>query len=77
LDSLEFAVVIGTKQARSVLQNHAGKRDSRVGVQNKEPVFSNDVSNDKRFDETVSREIQYPVDIIVAVPLMLREECPR
>ena len=75
-DSLEFAVVIGTKQAEVSSNKIAlGKGIAGWVFKNKEPVFSNDVSNDKRFDETVSREIQYPVDNIVAVPLMLREEC--
>lgn len=75
-DTLEFVIALGSRGPEvRPYKITPGKGIAGWVFEKQEPVFSNDVSKDERFDETISKEIDYQTDNIVAVPLMLRNKC--
>ncbi|MCL2127652.1 MAG: sigma 54-interacting transcriptional regulator [Treponema sp.] len=74
--ALHFEVAVGVK-AREVKKLTVRMNEGIAGwvAQNNKPLIVNDVANDKRHSRNISDKVEYPTKTMLAVPMLVRNEC--
>lgn len=76
IDKLEFVVAYGIKALEFKYSKIApGQGICGWVYKNRKPILSNDVLNDKRFDDPINLELDFNKYNIIAAPLMIKGKC--